>query len=591
MNIYKERLALLREEMKKNGVHATIIPGTDPHISEYLAKHWQERNWIAGFTGSAGTAVVTLDKAALWTDSRYFIQSENQLAGTSFSLMKDRMPDTPDIISWLKSELREGEKLGLNPQMFTHQQFTSYQKSLSNKNISIQSVDLMDVIWTDRPALPNNLVEIYEEKYAGKSAQEKLKDVRAEMQKVDANIYVIASLDEIAWLLNIRGSDVNFNPLVISYAVVENNSVNLFIDEQKLDNKAKEYLDSIGVWVKPYSSITDFLSQLDAQSKVLFDSTRLNQSLYEALPSTAKVIETLSPITLLKSIKNEIEIEGIRQAMIKDGVALTQFFIWLENNIDKSITEYTVGEELLKYRARQDLAKGPSFGTICGYAANGAMNHYSAKKDTAALLGRDALVLIDSGGQYLDGTTDITRTMKFGEPTEKERKDYTLVLKGMIALSYAKFPHNTRGSQLDVLARQFLWQNNLNFGHGTGHGVGHYLCVHEGPQNIRTDENPTVLQEGMIVSNEPGMYRDGEYGIRIENLILVRETEKTSFGIFYEFETLTLFPIDTNLIDRTLFTDSEKEWLNNYHQMVYERLSPNLNHDEKKWLKEKCKTL
>ncbi len=591
MNIYKERLALLREEMKKNGVHATIIPGTDPHISEYLAKHWQERNWIAGFSGSAGTAVVTLDKAALWTDSRYFIQAENQLADTSFTLMKDRMPETPDIISWLKSELKEGEKLGLNPQMFTHQQFTSYQKSLLNKNISIQSVDLIDAIWTERPPLPNNLLEIYDEKYAGKSAQEKLKSVRTEMQKVDANVYILASLDEIAWLLNIRGSDVNFNPLVISYVVVENNSVNLFIDEQKLDSKAKEYLDSIGVSVEPYSSITEFLSQLDAQSKVLFDANRLNQSLFEALPTTAKIIETLSPVTLQKSIKNEIEIEGIRQAMIKDGVALTQFFMWLENNIDQSITEFTAGEELLKFRAQQALAKGPSFGTICGYAANGAMNHYSAKKDTAAVLGREALVLIDSGGQYLDGTTDITRTMKFSEPTEKEKTDYTLVLKGMIALSSAKFPHQTRGSQLDILARQFLWQNGLNFGHGTGHGIGHYLCVHEGPQSIRTDENPTVLQEGMIVSNEPGMYRDGEYGIRIENLILVRKTEKTAFGTFYDFETLTLFPIDTNLIDTTLLTTMEKDWMNNYHQMVYDRLSPNLSEDEKSWLKEKCKAL
>lgn len=592
MNEIVKRLESLRQEMIKNDVKATIIPGTDPHASEYLAKHWHERNWIAGFTGSAGTAVVTLDKALLWTDSRYFIQAETQLANTGFELMKDRLPETPTIPTWLTQNLEPNDHVGLNLQMFSNDTFRQYQTQFLTKNINIKSIDLIAKIWTDRPHLPQNPILIFNEKYAGKSVNEKLTEVRKEMSKSLADTYVISALDEIAWLFNIRGNDVKFNPLVIAYAVIEQENATLFIDENKLDENALNYFEKNQISIKPYPNIDAFLSQINNDSTVLFDGRILNQSLYESLPESVKKVNTASSISLLKSIKNQTEIKGFRQAMIKDGVALTKFFKWLEENVDsKEITEHTVGKKLIEFRKEQTHFQGPSFNTICGYAANGAMNHYSAKKDSASTIGRNELLLIDSGGQYFEGTTDITRTLKLGQATAQEKKDYTLVLKGMIALSEAKFPKNTRGTQLDAFARQFLWQNAYNFGHGTGHGIGHFLCVHEGPQSIRMDENPVTLKPGMIVSNEPGLYRDFQYGIRIENLILVEEFQQTDFGEFYQFETLTLCYIDTGLIDLELFNQNERTWLNNYHQMVFDRLSPQLSTDESEWLKHKCKPI
>ncbi|WP_395091568.1 aminopeptidase P family protein [Vaginella massiliensis] len=592
MNAIAQRLEALRQEMRQNKIQATIIPGTDPHASEYLAKHWQVRNWISGFTGSAGTAVVTLDKALLWTDSRYFIQAENQLAGTGFELMKDRLPETPDIVTWLLNVLQENDTVGLDLRLFSHQTIVHYQQRFATKNIRIESIDLIGAIWNDRPGLPQNPVMLFDTEFTGKTVAEKLASVRNKMSEQNADVLVISALDELAWLYNIRGNDIKFNPLVMAYAVVTKTEALLFIDQQKLDAASRSYIDQAQISLFDYQEITAYLENLDPQTSVWIDGQVLNQSLFECLPKTVRIVDLASPIKLLKSIKNETEIAGFRKAMIKDGVALTKFFKWLEEQVDSnSIIEYTVGEKLKELRQAQANFQGESFNTICGYGPNAAMNHYSAKKDSSSTIGRDEMLLIDSGGQYLEGTTDITRTLKLGKASDQEKRDYTLVLKGMIALSQAKFPKNTRGSQLDVLARQFLWQNAYNFGHGTGHGIGHFLCVHEGPQSIRMEENSTTLEPGMVISNEPGLYRDHAYGIRIENLILVKPFDQTVFGEFYEFETLTLCYIDQSLMDVELLTADEIDWINRYHKMVFERLAPSLSNDEKAWLQNKCRTI
>ncbi|WP_282628448.1 aminopeptidase P family protein [Empedobacter sedimenti] len=586
-----DRLSALREVMKQNGVSATIIPGTDPHGSEYLPNRWKERTWISGFNGSAGTAVVTLEKAALWTDSRYFIQAEDQLKDTTFELMKMKMPETPSINEWIISQLQEGEVVGLNPQMFAHNAFVETQNEFAFNQLSVKSIDLIDLAWQNRPALPQNQFYIYDVKFAGKSASEKISEVRNNMKKANTNVYFMNSLDEIAWLFNIRGNDVNYNPLTISYAAVDTDNAYLFIDDAKVTTETKAALANEGITIKSYLDIYTYLNNLTEKSHVLVDGNRINQSLYEAISSASTIKLSPSIVTNLKALKNETEQEGFRNAMVKDGVALTKFFMWLEENIENNINEVTVADKLIEFRSQQENFKGASFGTICGYADHGAMNHYSATPESAYTLGRKEMLLIDSGAQFLEGTTDITRTMMFGEPTAQQKIDYTLVLKGNIALSEAVFPANSRGSLLDVLSRKALWENGFNYGHGTGHGVGHFLCVHEGPQSIRLEENLTPLQIGMVLSNEPGLYRDGEYGIRIENLMIVQPAMSTQFGDFLKFEIVTVSPIDKNLIDVTLMTNEELTWLNNYHQFVFEKISPFLDEKETTWLKEKCKAI
>lgn len=586
-----DRLSALREVMKQNGVSATIIPGTDPHGSEYLPQRWKERQWISGFNGSAGTAVVTLDKAALWTDSRYFIQAEDQLKDTTFELMKMKMPETPSINEWIISQLKEEEIVGLNPQMFAHNAFLETENEFNFNQLAVKSVDLIDLAWTDRDELPKNQFYIYDVKLAGKSAAAKISEVRDNMKKANTNVYFMNSLDEIAWLYNIRGNDVNYNPLTISYAAVDTENAYLFIDEAKVTTETKTALANEGITIKSYLDIYTYLNNLTEKSHVLVDGNRINQSLYEAISSASTVKLAPSIVTNLKALKNEIEQEGFRTAMVKDGVALTKFFMWLEENIENNINEVTVADKLIEFRSQQNNFKGASFGTICGYADHGAMNHYSATPESAYTLGKKEMLLIDSGAQYLEGTTDITRTMIFGEPTAQQKIDYTLVLKGNIALSKAIFPTNSRGSLLDVLSRKALWENGFNYGHGTGHGVGHFLCVHEGPQSIRLEENLTPLQIGMVLSNEPGLYRDGEYGIRIENLMIVQPAMSTQFGDFLKFEIVTVSPIDKNLIDVTLMTNEEISWLNNYHQVVFEKISPFLDEKETAWLKEKCEAI
>jgi Xaa-Pro aminopeptidase len=586
------RIVLLREAMKQQGISACIIPGTDPHASEYIADYWKEREWISGFDGSAGTAVVTLTDAGLWTDSRYFLHAAEQLEGTGFELMKMGLAETLDIIPWLATKLKNGDKVGVNSQMFSLNAYSSMKNDLKMSDIELVSIDLPANVWTERPSLPLQPFYAFNVKYAGKSAVEKLNLVRAEMKKVRADVFVISALDDIAWLFNIRGNDVNYNPVVIAYALVENEKATLFIAPEKLSSATDNYLKNEGVEVADYNAIYDRLKQISASNSVLVDGGKLNQALFESIPTGCTIRNTMSPIFKLKSIKNEVEMAGVRCAMVKDGVALTKFFMWLEANLESgNLSEISISDKLREFRSEQENFVGESFGTIAGYATHGAIVHYNSVPETDSKLKPDNILLLDSGGQYLDGTTDITRTVALGNPTEQQIKDFTLVLKGHIALGTALFPAGTRGTQLDILARKALWDLGLNYGHGTGHGVGHFLCVHEGPQSIRMDENPTVLQPGMMLSNEPGMYRTNEYGIRIENLVHVVPAQKTEFGQFLQFETLTLFPIDKALIDSYSLELNEIEWIDTYHEKVFQSISPLLNEDESNWLKQKCEKL
>jgi Xaa-Pro aminopeptidase len=583
------RLALLREAMKQQGVSACIIPGTDPHASEYIAEYWKERQWISGFDGSAGTAVVTLNGAGLWTDSRYFLHAAEQLEGTGIELMKQGLPETLEILPWLATQLNAGEKVGVNAQMFSVNAYAAMKSELTINDFELVSIDLPALVWTDRPALPLKPFFVFDTQYAGKSTAEKLTLVRAEMKKAHAQVFVISALDDIAWLFNIRGRDVDYNPVVIAYALVENDNATLFIASEKLTPETNAYLQSQEVAAEPYLAIYDKLKDISASKAVLVDGGKLNQGLFESIPSACAIRNTMSPVFKLKSVKNEVEMAGVRRAMVKDGVALTRFFIWLEENLKTgNLSEISVSDKLREFRSEQDNFVGESFGTIAGYAAHGAIVHYSATPESDAKLKAENLLLLDSGGQFLDGTTDITRTVALGTPTAQQKTDNTLVLKGHITLAKAIFPVGTRGTQLDILARKAMWDLCLNYGHGTGHGVGHFLCVHEGPQSIRMDENSTVLVPGMMISNEPGMYRTNEYGIRIENLVHVIPGLKTEFGQFLKFETLTLFPIDQHLINFDLLSNTEIDWLNEYHQRVYDAIAPRLNEYEREWLSKKC---
>ena len=571
-----ERIAALREAMKQQKVDAYIIPSSDPHLSEYPADRWKSREWISGFTGSAGTIVVTADKAGLWTDSRYFLQAASQLEGSGIELYKLALPETPSITEFLLHELHTGQAVGLDGQTYSAAEASALANKLSRKEIKLDtSADLIEGIWKDRPAVPGNPIFEMPEALSGASVHEKLD--------------LLAALDEIAWTFNIRGTDVTYNPVVVSYAFVSEDESVLFIKPEKLTAEITEHLKKEGVTLAEYSMIQRYLSRLPENSRVFVDMNKTNVSLYDAIPGSCTIVEGISPANHLKSIKNETEIKGFQNAVVKDGVALTKFYIWLEKQMAEGaqVTEISAAEKLTALRAEQPQYIMDSFGTICGYAEHGAIVHYSATTETDATLKPEGLLLIDSGAQYLDGTTDITRTIALGEPTEQMKKDFTRVLKGTISLAKSKFPAGTRGSQIDILARKALWDSGINYLHGTGHGIGHCLNVHEGPQSIRMEENPVTLKPGMVISDEPAMYRTGEYGIRTENMILVREDSETEFGKFLGFDTLTLCFIDTSLIIIPMLSVREHAWLNKYHQMVYDKISPFLNEEEKAWLKEK----
>lgn len=593
MNTINERLAALRNEMKKQHISAFITTGSDPHGSEYFADHWKEMEWISGFTGEAGTALIMLDDAFIWTDSRYYLQANQELSGTGFSLMRDGELTTPSIPQYLIKHLHNGDIVGINPELFSNNAFLEIQQQLNTYDIHLQGIDLIKTLWTDnRAPIPTGLLYAYDIKYAGQSVADKLSIVRQQMANQRADILITSALDEIAWLLNIRGTDVEFNPVVISYLVLNQQDCTLFVAPEKLTAETIQYFVQNKIGVSDYVNIYSALKRLDVNKSVMFDGSKLNRALYEAIPQHCKKIDSHTPIVLLKACKNDVELEGERQAMVKDGVALTRFFMWVEKAVkEQQLTEYDLGIRLKGFRAEQENFVEESFGSIVGYQGNGAIVHYSAPAVGSSIVEPKGMLLVDSGGQYLEGTTDITRTICLDKPTDRMIRDYTLVLKGHLTLAQAQFPYGTRGAQLDALARQYLWHDGLTYGHGTGHGVGHFLCCHEGPQNIRLNENPAILEPGMIVSDEPGLYRTDLWGIRIENLICVTKDQTTEFGEFLKFETLTLFPYERQLIDVNLLSRKDIEWINDYQQRVYNTLAPHLNPDEQSWLKNKCKTI
>lgn len=586
------RIAALRAHIAQEQIQAFIIPSTDPHLSEYVAPHWQSREWISGFTGSAGTVVVTAKDAGLWTDSRYFLQAARQLEGTCITLYKEMLPETPNIPEFLSAHLQEGDCVGIDGKMFSAEEVEHLQKELKKSGIRIKSIaDPIQLLWTDRPAMPLAPAFVYDTKYAGMSFTEKLPAVRQAMEAAGADSLLLSALDEIAWLLNIRGNDVHCNPVVVSYLLIEKDKVNYFVQPQKVTPELTEYFNVNGISVHPYEEIGDYLNSFNAHS-ILMNPAKTNYAIYSAIRPGCLIINGASPVALLKAIRNKQEIAGIHAAMQRDGVALVKFLKWLDEAVPAGKeTEISVDKKLHTFRAAQPLYMGESFDTIAGYKEHGAIVHYEATPETDVTLKSEGFLLLDSGAQYLDGTTDITRTIALGPLTEEEKTDYTLILKGHIALAMAVFPEGTRGAQLDVLARMPIWKERMNYLHGTGHGVGHFLNVHEGPQSIRMNENPVALQPGMVTSNEPGVYKAGSHGIRTENLVLTVPAGEGMFGKYLKFETLTICPICRKGIIKELLTAEEIGWLNDYHRTVYEKLSPDLNNDEREWLKEACKAV
>lgn len=580
------RIASLRAFMKERGLSAFIIPSTDPHSGEYVPAHWEARKWISGFTGSAGTAVITLNKGGLWTDSRYFLQAEAQLKDTGIVLFKDRLEETPSIAEWLGSELKPQDKVGIDGWVNAYSEAESLRNALATYGIELTvSEDPFQWIWKDRPALPLNTPFILPLAYAGVSASEKLDIIRNQLSKSQADGILISALDEIAWTLNLRGDDIHCNPVFISYLLVTQENATLYIIKEKLTPELTAYLDDNKIGTCDYTQIENDLRHFPGKRIQLSSETNLTLYLAATQSGASIVMNHPSPVCLLKAIKNGTEIEGFRQAMKRDGVAMVRFLMWLEQAVPNGQeTEISIDQKLYELRAQQALFHGISFDTIAGYQEHGAIVHYEATPQTAYTLKPEGLLLLDSGAQYTDGTTDITRTIALGPVSEAQRIDYTLVLKGFIALSQAEFPQGTCGTQLDVLARQYMWKAGINYGHGTGHGVGHFLNVHEGPHQVRMNHMPALLQPGMTLTNEPGIYKAGRYGVRTENTMLIIESQTTEFGKFYKFEPLTLCPIDKTPICTEMLTPGEKQWLNEYHAYVYAQLSPLLNEEEKAWL-------
>lgn len=577
------KLNKLREIMKKYNINYYIIPSSDPHQSEYVAEYYRGRAEVSGFTGSAGTLLVGENEAKLWADGRYFIQAAEQLKGSGIDLMKIATPGYDTINEWIEKNVKESEVLGFDGSCYSTNQYKDLLKiSKKNKfNINMDK-DLLEEVWNDRPSLPEDKIFIHDEIYAGKSASEKISEVRKAMKENNVENYLLTSLDDIAWLFNIRGNDILFNPVALCYAIVTEETANLYINKEKVDNEVKEKLESQLVSIYDYNEIEEAVKELSGT--VLIDPAKVNAKLYSLL--TCEIKEKLNITTTLKAIKNEVEIANFENAHIKDGVAMVKFIKYLKETVGKEkVTEITASEKLSELRSQGELAKGDSFGTIAGYKEHAAMMHYSATPESDYELKEEGLFLVDSGGQYLDGTTDITRTFVLGNITEEEKRDFTLVLKGHINLSKAKFLKGATGCNLDILAREPLWEQGLDYKCGTGHGVGFFLNVHEGPQGIRPNGNTVPLEPGMILTNEPGVYKEGKFGIRIENIMVVVREESNDCGEFYRFETISYCPIDLNGVDVTLLNNDEKEWLNNYHKKVYEKLSPYLNNDEKELLK------
>ena len=594
MNEIELRLARLRELMKREHLSAFIFPSTDAHQSEYVADHWRGREWISGFNGSAGTAVVTMKSAALWTDSRYFLAAEEQLEGTEYQLMRLKMEGTPTIAEWLGKELQDVQspEVGLDGMVNSY----NYVKDLSCSlrklgGITLRTnLDPLEQIWENRPSLPANPVEIQPLEYAGETLASKVVRIRKSLRELHADGMLVSALDDIAWTLNLRGTDVHCNPVFVSYLLIESDKVSLFVDDNKLSPEVKQYLQDNQVSLYKYNKVEKCLESY-SEYNILLDGDETSYYLWKTV-KCQEIVAAASPIPAMKAVKNKAEIEGYRSAMLKDGVAMVKFLKWLKPAVEAGgQTEISIDEKLTSLRAEQKLFRDISFDTIAGYAQHGAIVHYEATPETDVVLKPEGLILIDSGAQYQDGTTDITRTIALGAVSEEMKHIYTLVLKAHIQLELVKFPDGASGTQLDAVGRECMWREGYNFLHGTGHGVGSYLCVHEGPHQIRMEWMPTPLRAGMTLTDEPGLYLAGKFGVRIENTVLISDYMSTEFGKFLQIEPLTLCPIDTTPIDVDMLLPEEIDWLNAYHHSVYEKLSPFLDEEEKIWLENATKPI
>lgn len=596
MNEINQRLEKLREVMRREHLSAFIFPSTDAHQSEYVADHWQGRAWISGFNGSAGTAVVTMRSAALWTDSRYFIAAEEQLRGTEFQLMKLKVEGTPTISDWIASELSQNEdecrEVGLDGMVNSYNDTMALISDLRKAGgITVRTnFDPLEQIWMNRPAIPENPVEIQSLNFAGETVDDKIQRIRKALREHHADGILVSALDDIAWTLNLRGTDVHCNPVFVSYLLISSDQVSLFVNPKKISSEVKAYLDEHGISLFDYNQVEEGLESY-ADYNILLDGDETSFCLWKSV-KCQEIIAAKSPIPVMKAVKNATEIEGYHRAMLRDGVAMVKFLRWLKPAVEAGgQTEMSIDKKLTSLRAEQNLFRDISFDTIAGYQAHGAIVHYEATPETDAPLLPKGLILIDSGAQYQDGTTDITRTIALGPVTEEMKHVYTLVLKGHIQLELAKFPDGASGTQIDALSRECMWREGYNFLHGTGHGVGSYLNVHEGPHQIRMEWKPTPLRAGMTVTDEPGLYLKGKFGVRIENTLLIKDFVETTFGKFLQMESLTLCPIDTAPIDVDMLLLEEVEWLNAYHREVFEKLSPYLEDEEVGWLAEATKPL
>jgi Xaa-Pro aminopeptidase len=593
VNFSSENLALLRAAEKLTGIDAYIIHVSDPHLGENIPDHWQIIAWLTGFDGSGGTVVVTDSFAGLWTDSRYFIQAEKQLEGSPFKHMRPGPVPEESYIDWLIQNTVERSRIALDGRIFSINQYRRLKARLGSKKVILKTdCDLITEIWASRPPLPSKPAFDHPEELSGKDRSVKITEVREQMRNLKVNYHLLTSVDDIMWLLNIRGSDVTYTPLLLSFAIIGQEQILLFAGENRIPRNLAQEFEKLGIVILPYEEITGVLSSLSAGSSLLISPHTTSAALYFSIPESVKIFEDISIPSRLKAVKNRVEIENIGRVMIKDGAAFTKFFFWIEHNLGQiPMSELSLAGRLLKLRSQNEDFLGPSFAPIIAFNQHTALPHYSAKTGTDSIIEENGILLIDSGGQYYGGTTDITRTISIGIPSLQQKTDFTLVLKGHINLALAKFPFGTRGYQLDMLARKHLWEQGLNYGHGTGHGVGYCLNVHEGPQNISPSGDKILIEAGMLISNEPALYREGEYGLRTENLILCYEDEETDFGQFLRFVTVSLCYIDKSLIDKSLLEQKEIDWLNSYHAEVYEKLSPNITEEERIWLREKTSEL
>ncbi len=588
-----QKVEHVRQLMKANSIAAVIIPSDDPHGSEYVAEHWQARKWLTGFSGSAGTAVVTLEHAVLWTDFRYYIQAEKQISGSCFQLYKMGEPGVPDFSKWLMDTLKKADIIGIDGNVISMANVEKYEALFKTRGIKLDTkIDIVKDLWTDRPSLPMSAAFSFSVKFAGKNRRDKIKEIREKMGGWNADYHVMASLDDIAWTLNLRGDDVHTNPVNIAFCLIGLEKVILFLDKEKVSADLAEALKQDGIDIDDYKDISVALSNIPNDKSIVIDPENINYRLCQSINEKCSIVKKHSPAVIFKAVKNETEIRHLQKTAVKDGAAVVNFLFWIEHQKKSGhMTEMSVADKLYACRKAQDLFIDNSFDPIMAYGEHSAMCHYSATRETDVTIGDKGMFLTDSGGNYLTGTTDITRTVFFGNPSRQEKTDYTLVLKGHVCVATAVFPKGTKGFQIDTLARQFLWRQGMDFGHGTGHGVGFFLCVHEEPARISPHPVDVKLKKGMVLTNEPGVYREGYYGIRLENMVLVDEAFENEFGTFMKFKNMTYCHFERNLIDENMLTNDEKNWINRYHARVYEKLSPHVDPDVAGWLKDKTRPL